>query len=285
MHVNGVIISDAEIRLRQRLNDPGTAELLLQVLDRLDVLALTLNSMDGLLRRSDTIIENIAGSVRDVRQNAPAMPLDAEKTIAILSQSLPQLVEALPHITQSLPQLLALSDRLNDQATAVALQTLLDKIELVAFGISALDAFLQRSDTIIESIAKSVHDVRKNAPGGEMEMISNAVSAMPQLAQTLPLMADRLPQLLAVATQVQTVLESPEIIALMSSGIFSPETIFVISHAGDALVESYNASKVNPQQIGLMGLLRALGDPDVQRGLGFLVDFGKRFGQQLDKNA
>mgnify|MGYP002378741718 CR=1 FL=1 len=83
------------------------------------------------------------------------------------------------------------------------------------------------------------------------------------MAATLPTIADRLPQLITVADQLQTLLNSPEVTALMGSGIFSPQTVAVVAHAGDALVESYNANQTAPKQVGLFGLLRALGDPDV----------------------
>ncbi len=286
---NGVNTSNAEVRLRQKLNEPGTADLLLQILDRLDVIALTVNSVDGFLRRSDTIIENVASSVRDVRDNAPLRNIDSEKAISALSTSMPELIEALPRLTQALPQLLELSERLKDPATAAALNTLLDKMDVIALTITALDGFLRRSDTIIENVAKSVHDVRTGTQAAGFDL-NASLQALPQLGQTLPqvaealpLLTERLPQLMNVADQVQTVLASAEFNALMGSGIFSPETVAVVSHAGDALVESYNTNKANPHQVGLMGLLRALGDPDVQRGLGFLVDFGKRFGQQINK--
>jgi hypothetical protein len=74
MYGNGVAVLSAEERLRQRLNEPGTAELLLQILDKLDVIHLAVSSLDGFLQRSDTIIENVASSVRDVRDNVARQP-------------------------------------------------------------------------------------------------------------------------------------------------------------------------------------------------------------------
>jgi uncharacterized protein YjgD (DUF1641 family) len=284
MYGNGVAVLSAEERLRQRLNEPGTAELLLQILDKLDVVHLAVSSLDGFLQRSDTIIENVASSVRDVRDNVPASPVDTQKAIATLSAAMPQLLEALPRITAALPELLSLSDQLRNPQTAVALQTILSKMDVLALTVASLDAFLQRSDTIIENIASSVRGVRETAPVGDLDLISGAIEALPQMAATLPTITDRLPQLITVADQLQGLLNSAEVTALMGSGIFSPQTVAVVAHAGDALVESYNANQTAPKQVGLFGLLRALGDPDVQRGLGFLVDFGKRFGQQLENH-
>lgn len=177
-----------------------------------------------------------------------------------------------------------LRQRLNEPGTAELLLQILDKLDVVHLAVSSLDGFLQRSDTIIENIASSVRGVRETAPVGDLDLISGAIEALPQMAATLPTIADRLPQLITVADQLQGLLNSAEVTALMGSGIFSPQTVAVVAHAGDALVESYNANQTAPKQVGLFGLLRALGDPDVQRGLGFLVDFGKRFGQQLENH-
>lgn len=40
-----------------------------------------------------------------------------------------------------------------------------------------------------------------------------------------------------------------------------------------------------PERVGTLGLLRALRDPDVQVGLGFLVAVSKALGRELDRKA
>jgi uncharacterized protein YjgD (DUF1641 family) len=52
----------------------------------------------------------------------------------------------------------------------------------------------------------------------------------------------------------------------------------VIGELGRALTETAAAPPVTP---GILGLLKALGQPDVQRALGFLVTFAERFGVRL----
>ena len=47
---------------------------------------------------------------------------------------------------------------------------------------------------------------------------------------------------------------------------------------GRALTETAAAPAATS---GLLGLLKALGQPDVQRALGFLVTFAERFGRRL----
>ncbi|MEZ5420740.1 MAG: DUF1641 domain-containing protein [Vicinamibacterales bacterium] len=66
--------------------------------------------------------------------------------------------------------------------------------------------------------------------------------------------------------------------ALFNSGVLGPAPLRTIGELGQALVETASAP---PQAIGPLGLWKALGQPDVQRALGFLVTFAERFGRRL----
>ncbi|HEU4996460.1 MAG TPA: DUF1641 domain-containing protein [Gemmatimonadaceae bacterium] len=69
-----------------------------------------------------------------------------------------------------------------------------------------------------------------------------------------------------------------ELDALLKSGILAPSTLRIIGEFGRALTETAAAP---PSTAGALGLLKALGQPDVQRALGFLVTFAERFGRRL----
>ena len=66
--------------------------------------------------------------------------------------------------------------------------------------------------------------------------------------------------------------------ALLKSGALAPSTLRIIGELGRALTETAAAP---PSTAGALGLLKALGQPDVQRALGFLVTFAERFGRRL----
>jgi uncharacterized protein YjgD (DUF1641 family) len=66
--------------------------------------------------------------------------------------------------------------------------------------------------------------------------------------------------------------------ALLNSGVLDPAALSLIGEFGRALVETASAPS---RKVGAMGLLSALGDPDVQRAVGFLVTFAQRFGARL----
>lgn len=69
-----------------------------------------------------------------------------------------------------------------------------------------------------------------------------------------------------------------ELDALLNSGVFAPSTLRIVGELGRALTETAAAP---PASAGVLGLLKALGQPDVQRALGFLVTFAERFGRRL----
>ena len=67
----------------------------------------------------------------------------------------------------------------------------------------------------------------------------------------------------------------------MNSGILNPKAVHIVAQAGCALAE---CKEDRPGKIGIIGLIKALGNRDVQSALGFLISFGKRFGHLLKKN-
>jgi hypothetical protein len=69
-----------------------------------------------------------------------------------------------------------------------------------------------------------------------------------------------------------------ELDALLKSGVLAPGTLHVVGELGRALTETAASP---PAAMGFFGLLKALGQPDVQRALGFLVTFAERFGRRL----
>jgi hypothetical protein len=68
--------------------------------------------------------------------------------------------------------------------------------------------------------------------------------------------------------------------ALLQSGVLEPAALRTIGELGRALVDTASAP---PTALGPLGLLKALGQPDVQRALGFLITFAERFGQRLQE--
>ncbi len=278
---NGIVFITPQEQLQQRLNDPETAAVLLEVLDRLDVMALTLTSLDSFLRRGDEIIENVSESIQEVQQAVPETELDVPEATQTLAENLPALIDALPELTASLPRLLELNRRLGEPATFEAINQVLDRIDLVAASLEMMDSFLRRGDEVADNMAESVREVVGMAPTEEVAMLSTLAEALPQLLQILPLFVQMIPQLMEVTERLQTILESEEFAALMSSGVFAPRTVGIIAEVGNAMVDGYEAARRQPEPPSLWQLFRSMRDPEVRRALGFLVEFGSRLGQAV----
>ena len=83
------------------------------------------------------------------------------------------------------------------------------------------------------------------------------------------------------AAKLNELLKSDELKSLMNSGILNPKAVHIVAQAGCALAE---CKEDHPGKIGILGLIKALGNCDVQCALGFLITFSKRFGRLL-KNS
>ena len=73
--------------LRARLDDPEVAAALLTLLDNADVLALVVQSLDGLLRRADVISGSIEAGLGDVRALAESASFLVQPTRKLAEQA------------------------------------------------------------------------------------------------------------------------------------------------------------------------------------------------------
>ncbi|MCG8350209.1 MAG: DUF1641 domain-containing protein [Chloroflexales bacterium] len=92
-----------------------------------------------------------------------------------------------------------LLDRLNEPRTSEALNRLLDHAELLAYSVSSLDSFLRRGEVIIDNVATSVADIKRELP----------IDRVPDSAQLERLVA-QLPQLIEAANRLAELTKRPE---------------------------------------------------------------------------
>ncbi len=281
--VNGTYVNgDASRQLQSRLNEPQTAQAINQILDKIELIAFAVTAVDGLLQRSNQIADEAARSVADLKKSPPS-------EINILLQYLPQLIEMLPQLMTFLPSLLQLVSSaefqrllavLSDPKALEAITSIVQNIDKIAFSIEAIDGLLQRSDTIIENVSEGI----KDATGGlEVNSLVTLLQTLPRLAEAAPQLVEVTNQLVPVFTseELQNFINSGALERLLGSGILSAQAIGVVGYAGQSLVHSYDTTKDHDRQVGMLGLLKAVRDPDVQKALGFLVEFGKQFGREI----
>ncbi|AEA28456.1 protein of unknown function DUF1641 [Pseudonocardia dioxanivorans CB1190] len=154
--------------------------------------------------------------------------------------------------------------RLDEPRVAAALGNLLDHADLLAILVVGLDGLVSRGEVIGASLADAIGELR----GGAEDLPSVDLKGLASSVATLS-------GSLSSAT--------PALDALLRSSLTDPKAVEVISQLAHALVvgrERIDTDRSVPT--GVFGLLRALKDDDVSRGLGYLMQVAKAFGQQLD---
>jgi uncharacterized protein YjgD (DUF1641 family) len=156
-----------------------------------------------------------------------------------------------------------LQERLRDPATAKALDHLLEhasdlaRIADAAALVSAqlpggLAMFVDSADEIADRLTANGVDIGKGiANGAEAALRFGAIMGPDEVAS---------------------------IAALLESGVLDAKAVQLVGRLGAALATTASAA---PSPVGLIGAMRALRDPDVQRALGFLLAFAKQFGHSL----
>lgn len=252
--------SNAQELLAERLSDPRTVESLLRLLDRLDVIAFTAEALEGFLKRAEVVADSIAQGVADLRR------LSGDEVGPDLLARLPQLARAGLRMADAVdrPEVTRLADsglleRFAEPRTIDAAKALVDKLELVVFLLEALEGFLKRGDEIAASMAAGAEDLKGLADGPGGEKVRQVLGTLPDLVDAGALLAE--------------------------AGMFEPKTVQVLAQLGRNVAESYDEVKRAPEQapIGVLGLLKALKDPQVARSIRLGLAIAKRYGRELEK--
>lgn len=158
-------------------------------------------------------------------------------------------------------------ERVNDPAVAASLLTLLDNAELLATLVRGLSDLLQRGDTIMDSVATGVTELR-------------AAGRADRTAAPAPTPAE-LAALAAALTR-----STPVITAVLDSSMVSDDTVALLSLVSESASEGAARARQDGTRVsGLRGALRALRDPDVGRGLGLMVEIARALGRRTGRPA
>lgn len=158
----------------------------------------------------------------------------------------------------------ALIARLDEPNVANGLHQLLDHLDLLAVLVNGLNGLMTRGDTISDSLADAVIEMR------------GAKLGMPDLGQTLALVQ----HLGGLVTPLLNVLPSVE--SALQSDLGGVGLADIAGAASRAAVRGVQQATTERAQInGVRALLKVVKDPDVGRALGFIVAIAKALGQEL----
>jgi Protein of unknown function (DUF1641) len=165
--------------------------------------------------------------------------------------------------------------KLDDPRVAASVDDLLEHADLLAVLVSGLDGLVRRGDTVSDSFASAIGEFTGDGRGAA-------------LSQSIPgLQALRTVDLAGLATSFATLSETvvgatPALNSLLESRLTDPLATEVLAQLGEALVEAKTVTASNSSAPrGVFGMLKAARDPDVARGLGFLIQVARSFGRQL----
>jgi hypothetical protein len=156
-----------------------------------------------------------------------------------------------------------LVDRLNEPGTAAALNSLLDNADLLATLVAGLDGVFRKGDLIADTVTEVLGQAK--AAGAATGLDYRQTTE--QLATLIPAVAKA----------------APAIHRVVDSGLVEPEPVAVLSEAAQALVAGLQAAQAADARVSTIGLLKAMRDEDVQRGLGFAIAVLKIFGREMTR--
>ena len=155
----------------------------------------------------------------------------------------------------------AITERLDDPTVAASLVTLLDNAELLSTLVLGLSGLMERGDMIMDAVAEGVHDFK--AAGG----LSKPEGA-PTVAE-LGALAGRLSE------------AGPLIHQVVDSPMARPETVDLLGLLAAAATEGAEAARQNDTHLGAFGAYRSLRDPEVQKGVGLVIEIARALGRRL----
>jgi uncharacterized protein YjgD (DUF1641 family) len=152
--------------------------------------------------------------------------------------------------------LLALTERLTHPATLRALEK---AAELATEAPNLVAAAVDNVDGLIERLHERGVDVDDRA-------------------KTTLAIAERLTSPPALAAVREVLDHIDDLQHLLHSGVLDKSAVRLVGELGKALAAT--SAEASPR-VGAFGALRALGDPDIQRALGFTLQLASRFGAAL----
>lgn len=141
-----------------------------------------------------------------------------------------------------------------------------------------LDALTSKLE---QTVAQANHAATQIAPA-VATMVDTFDSIVSRLQNNGIDPEERLRSVLHAADQMTRPATMTALDALLSSGLLDANALFVVGRLGAALAA---VGGQPPHPVGMIGLLRGLRDPDIQRALGLLLAFGKQFGAGLSEMA
>lgn len=156
--------------------------------------------------------------------------------------------------------------RLDEPGVVESLHKLIDHLDLLAVLVVGLDGLVSRGDTITDSIAGGINELRGSSQKPPVD-VAQLLSLGQRVADATPALLEFLPVVERIA----------------NSDLGDPRLIDVAATVSRAAVNGAYGSQAGSTTVsGIRSLLRMLKDEDVSRALGFAFSIAKALGQELN---
>ncbi len=265
--------------LARRLRDPHTVALLDRLLQHLDTAAFSLEALDSFLRRGDVIAENVAEGVSELREES-----GDGISLAEIAEEVPRLARTGRRLADTASRVdfesLAASgvvERLSDPRTLDTLDRLLNHLPLLTVIVEGFDEFVRHGDTIADSVAEGVRELRSSDAPLDLAAFQRLADALPRLIEagmTLinsGVLEQGLPKVVEAGTE------------MIDAGMLDHDVVRTLGELGKAAVDSYHEARERPIEPvgGMWGLLRATKDPEIQKVIGLGLAVARSFARRV----
>lgn len=175
--------------------------------------------------------------------------------------------------------------RLSEERTLLAIDRLLARLDTVEEAVKGLEQTMQQGPGMVAMVADMADEAYRSADANGVSIddrLKNALTLAEQL--THPDMVQKLNDLVSLTNQL------PGIVAMAVDTVdegmrtardngLEPETL--VDWAGQFGRAMREAKNEPVSKVGLLGMIRALNDPDRQKALGFSLNFLKHLGKQM----
>jgi uncharacterized protein YjgD (DUF1641 family) len=202
-----------------------------------------------------------------------------------LAETLARIEARLARIERAVDATQALSSEASNLA-ATAVDILDERIA----RLGDVEARLAAASDVIERLTRpntlaslrKLVDIAENAPklvATFTDVVDEGMAGAAEQGLELAQVVDSTKRLLFGLLKLTT---SVEFRALLDSGMLDPRALTSLGQVANALV---GARETPAPRVGLLGAMRALGRPDVQRALGFLLQVAANLGHTLEEPA
>ena len=179
MTTNGV--ASATDRLADRLNDPHTADSLNRLLDRLDTVAFAVESFEGFISRGEVIADSVAASVDEVKQVGHGDAGELLKKAPQYLKTGTQLADVASTMNVDELTRSRVLEKLTDPQTLATLNQLMERLPLAAFLLESLEGFIERGETIADSLADGVKELNLGNLNLDADQVKAFFEGAPQI--------------------------------------------------------------------------------------------------------